>query len=264
MTYSAGHYTAPKQTLEEAQEAKWEQLCQKLRLESHDYLLDLGCGWGEFSIYAAKKYQCRVQAITTSEEQFREAAFRVEQAGVADLVEVHFCDYRDLSGRFDKIVAIEMVQHVGDRYVETFFAKMQELLAPRGFMVIQTPLCSDNDYPLRRDGVDFVQKHMEPGSQIMSLRRMTEAVNAVSDLQLLEAEDRTFSAARTLQAWRENFVEALPLLKKQGHDSLFLRRWFYYLCDREAAFATRALAMTQLFYTRPNNYLALNSPLYSL
>lgn len=264
MTYSAAHYTSPEQTLEEAQEAKWEQLCQKLRLGSHDYLLDLGCGWGEFAIYAAKKYQCRVQAVTISEEQFREAALRVEQAGVADLVEVSFCDYRDLSGRFDKIVVIEMLQHVADRCGETFFSKIEDLLAPRGLMVIQTPLCGDNEYPLRRDSVDFVQKHMEPGSQVMSLRRMTEALNDVSNLRLLEVEDRTPSAAKTFQSWRENLIEALPALKKQGDDPLFLRKWFYYLCYSEAAFATRYLAMTQLFYTRPNNYLELTSPLYSL
>lgn len=264
MTYSAAHYTSPEQTLEEAQEAKWEQLCQKLRLGSHDYLLDLGCGWGEFAIYAAKKYQCRVQAVTISEEQFREAALGVEQAGVADLVEVSFCDYRDLSGRFDKIVVIEMLQHVADRCVETFFSKIEDLLAPRGLMVIQTPLCGDNEYPLRRDSVDFVQKHMEPGSQVMSLRRMTEALNDVSNLRLLEVEDRTPSAAKTFKSWRENLIEALPALKKQGDDPLFLRKWFYYLCYSEAAFATRYLAMTQLFYTRPNNYLELTSPLYSL
>ncbi len=264
MTYSAAHYTSPEQTLEEAQEAKWEQLCQKLRLGSHDYLLDLGCGWGEFAIYAAKKYQCRVQAVTISEEQFREAALRVEQAGVADLVEVSFCDYRDLSGRFDKIVVIEMLQHVADRCGETFFSKIEDLLAPRGLMVIQTPLCGDNEYPLRRDSVDFVQKHMEPGSQVMSLRRMTEALNDVSNLRLLEVEDRTPSAAKTFKSWRENLIEALPTLKKQGDDPLFLRKWFYYLCYSEAAFATRYLAMTQLLYTRPNNYLELTSPLYSL
>lgn len=264
MAYSTAYYTAPQQTLEEAQDAKWEQLCQKLRLGAHDYLLDLGCGWGEFAIYAAKKYQCRVQAVTISEEQFREAALRVEQAGVADLVEVSFCDYRDLSGRFDKIVVIEMLQHVGDRRVETFFEKIEELLAPRGLMVIQTALCGDNEYPLRRDSVDFVQKHMEPGSQVMSLRRITEAINMTSDFQLLEAEDRTFSAARTFQVWRERLLKALPTLQQQGQDPLFLRKWFYYLCYMEAAFATRHLAMTQLFYTRPHNYLELTSPLYSL
>ena len=264
MTYSAAHYTSPNQTLEEAQEQKWEQLCQKLRLRSHDYLLDLGCGWGEFAIYAAKKYQCRVQAVTISEEQFREAALRVEQAGVADLVEVSFCDYRDVSGRFDKIVVIEMLQYLGDRYCETFFSKMEELLAPRGLMIIQTPLCADNEYPLRRDRVDFAQNYMEPGSQVVSLRRITEALNVTSDLHLLEAEDRTFSAAQTYRVWRENLMEALPSFKKQGYDSLFLRKWFYYLCYKEAAFATRDLAMTQLFYTRPNNYLELTTPFYSL
>ena len=264
MVSSVACYKDLEQTLEEAHDTKWEHLCQKLRLKSHDYLLDLGCGWGEFAIYAAKKYQCRVQAVTISEEQFREAALRVEKAGVADLVEIIFCDYRDLSGRFDKIVAIEMLQHVGDRHVETFFEKIEELLAPRGLIMIQTPFCGDNEYPLRRDSVDFVQQHIEPGSQVMSLRRMTEALDATSNLQLLELEDKTSSAARTFQVWRKAFIKALPSLQKQGYKELFLRKWFYYLCYREAALATRHLAMTQLFYTRPNNYLELTSPLYSL
>lgn len=264
MTYSSAYYTFPEQTLEEAQNAKWEDICQKLRLGSHDYLLDLGCGWGEFAIYAAKKYQCRVQAVTISEEQFREAALRVEEAGVSDLVEVNFSDYRDLRGRFDKIVAIEMLKYVGDRYVETFFAKIDELLAPRGLILIQDALYNDNEYPLRRDSVDFVQKHITPGSQIVSLRRITEAFDETSDLQLLEVEDRTASAAITYRTWREKLTKAFPTLQQQGYDSLLVRKWFYYLCYQEAAFATRCIAMTQLFYTRPHNYLELRSPLYSL
>ncbi len=264
MTYSAAHYTAASQTLEEAQETKWEMLCQKLHLKSHDHLLDLGCGWGEFAIYAAKKYQCRVQVVTASEEQFRETALRVEQAGVAELVEVNFCDYRDVSGRFDKIVVVEMLEYVGERYIETFFAKVEKLLAPRGLMLLQTALYSDNEYPLRRDGVDFVKQHMEPGSEVVSLRRITEAMDATSNLLLLEMEDRTAAAALTYKTWRANFMKAFSLLQEQGHDISLLKTWFYYLCYREAAFATRDLAMVQLLYTRPHNYLELTSPLYSL
>jgi len=264
MAQSTAHYTTPEQSLEAAQEAKWEDLCQKLRLGSHDYLLDLGCGWGEFAIYAAKKYQCRVQAVTISEEQFRATALRVEEAGVADLVEVNFCDYRDLSGRFDKIVVIEMLHYVGDRYVETFFEKIEELLAPRGLMVMQTSLYHDNEYPLRRDSVNFIQQHIMPGSQVLSLRRITEAIDATSNLTFLGAEDRTAAAALTYRTWQEKFRKNLPSLQQQGHDPLFLRKWFYYLCYQEALFATRHLSMTQLFYTRPHNYLELTSPIYSL
>ncbi len=264
MTYSTAHYTTSEQTLEEAQNAKWEDLCQKLRLESHDYLLDLGCGWGAFAIYAAKRYQCRVQAVTVSEEQFREVALRVEEAGVSDLVDVNFCDYRDLNGRFDKIVVIEMLEHVGDRYVETFFEKIEELLAPRGLMVIQAPLCNDNEYPLLRDSVDFIQQYIAPGSQIMSLRRITEAIDSTSNLHFVEAVDRTPAAALTYRTWKEKLEKTVSLLQQQGHGLMFLRKWFYYLCYREAAFATRSIAMAQLLYTRPHNYLELTSPLYSL
>jgi len=264
MAHSTAYFTSPEQKLEAAQEAKWEDLCQKLRLKSHDYLLDLGCGWGEFAIYAAKKYQCRVQAVTISEEQFRETGLRVEQAGVADLVEVNFCDYRDLNGRFDKIAVIEMLQHVGDRYVETFFSTTEELLAPRGLMVIQASLYNDNEYPLCRDSVNFIQQHILPGSQVLSLRRITEAIDATTNLHLLGAEDRTASAALTYRIWHEKLEKAIPSLQQQGHDPLLIRKWFYYLCYQEALFATYHLSMTQLFYTRPHNYLELASPIYSL
>lgn len=264
MADSTARYTTVEQTLEEAQNAKWEALCQKLQLEEHDYLLDLGCGWGEFAIYAAKKYQCRVYAVTLSEEQFREAALRVEQAGVANLVEVDFCDYQQISGRFDKIVAIEFMEYLGDPYVESFFEKVEELLAPRGVMIVQTPLCGDNEYPQRRESRDFVQQYMLPGMQVLSLRRITEAMNSASNLFLLEMEDQTASAAQTFQIWQKNLIKTLPLLQKEGHDPLFLRKWFYYLCYQEAAFATRFLAMTQFFYTRPYNYMELASPLYTL
>ena len=263
MTYSAAYYQHPNDSLEEAQKAKYDHLCKKLHLMPHEYILDIGCGWGGFAIHAARNYGCRVQAATISEEQFREAATRVEQAGVADLVEVIFCDYRNLNGRFDKIVVIEMLDAVGDNYIETFFAKVDSLLAPQGVLGLQMILCPDNHYPFLRDGVDFIQKHIFPGSLSMSLRRITEACDASSDLNLLDYEDLTPCYARTALAWREAFTAALPTLRAQKYTPLFLRKWFYYLCYYEAAFGTRSRSLVQALYTRPNN-LELTSPIYSL
>lgn len=263
MTYSAAYYTAPTDALEQAQHAKWDQLCKKLRLGPHDYVLEIGCGWGGFAIHAAKNYGCRIQATTISEEQFREAAARVEQAGVADLVEIIFCDYRDLKGRFDKIVSIEMLEAVGDRYVDIFFAKVEALLAPRGLLGLQMILCPDNQYPILRDGVDFIQKHIFPGSLLMSMRRITEALDETGDLNLLDYEDMTACYARTLLEWRKAFIAALPEVRAQGYDQAFLRKWFYYLCYCEAGFGTHHISVAQAIYTRPNN-LDLKSPIYSL
>lgn len=263
MTYSAAYHDPANLTLEEAQRKKWDQLCRKLQLGPHDMVLEIGCGWGGFAIYAAKNYGCRVQAATISQEQFREAALRVEAAGVADLVEVVFCDYRDLTGRFDKIVSIEMLEAVGDRYVETYFRKISDLLAPRGLLGIQTILCPDNQFPILRDGVDFIQKHIFPGSLLLSMRRITEALNANGDLNLLDYEDMTPFYARTLKEWRHAFTATLPEVRKQGYDEAFIRKWFYYLCYCEAAFGTRHIAVAQMVYTRPDN-LDIYSPAYDL
>ncbi|MFZ4115970.1 MAG: class I SAM-dependent methyltransferase [Chthoniobacterales bacterium] len=262
MAYSAAYYQASTEKLTTAQETKWERLCQKLQLAPHDYVLDIGCGWGGFAIYAAKKYGCRIQATTISEEQFRQTAIRVEKAGLASLIEVVFCDYQNLGGRFDKIVGIEMMDAITDRDLESFFAKMEILLAPQGLLALQLVLCPDNQYPLLRDSVDFVQKYIAPKTLTPSLRRITEACNETSNLNLFDCEDITPSAARTVATWREAFTNALPKMQKQGFPSLFLRKWFYYLCYCEAALGTRSRTTVQALYTRPTN-LALKSPLYS-
>jgi cyclopropane-fatty-acyl-phospholipid synthase len=263
MTYSAAYFDPPNLSMEEAQREKWDRLCKKLQLAPHDLVLEIGCGWGGFAIHAAKNYGCRVTAATISEEQFREAAARVEEAGVADLVEVIFCDYRDLAGRFDKIVSIEMLEAVGDRYVETYFGKISELLAPRGLVGIQTILCPDNQFPILRDGVDFIQKHIFPGSLLLSNRRITEALNATGDLNLYDYEDMTPFYARTLKDWREAFVRALPQVRALGYDEPFIRKWLYYLCYCEAGFGTRHISVAQIVYTRPDN-LNIHSPAYDL
>ena len=263
MTYSAAYFDPADLTMEEAQRKKWDQLCLKLHLVPHDVVLEIGCGWGGFAIHAAQNYGCRVTAVTISEEQFREAAERVEAAGVADLVEVVFCDYRDLTGRFDKIVSIEMLEAVGDRYVETFFRKVSDLLAPRGLLGLQMILCPDNQYPILRDGVDFIQKHIFPGSLLMSMRRINEAMNATGDLNLLDYEDMTPFYAKTLKDWRASFSTALPKVRALGYDEAFIRKWLYYLCYCEAGFGTRHISVAQAVYTRPDN-LDIHSPAYDL
>ena len=263
MTYSAAYFDPPDLSLEEAQRKKWEVLCGKLQITAHDHVLEIGCGWGGFAIHAAKTRGCRVTAATISEEQFREAAARVEAAGVSDLVEVVFCDYRDLAGKFDRIVSIEMLEAVGDRYVETFFGKVSSLLAPRGMVGIQTILCPDNQYPILRDGVDFIQKHIFPGSLLLSMRRITEALNTTGDLNLLDYEDMTPFYAKTLRLWREAFTAAQTRVRALGYDEAFLRKWLYYLCYCEAGFGTRHISVVQIVLSRPDN-LDIHSPAYDL
>ena len=261
MTYSSGYFDAPETSLEAAQVRKYDLLCRKLHLSPADEVLEIGSGWGGFSIHAARHYHCRVTTVTISEEQFAEASERIQAAGLSDQIEILLCDYRTIRGRFDKVVSIEMLEAVGDRYVNGYFEKIHEVLKPHGLLALQAILCPDRQYPILRDGVDFIQKHIFPGSLLMCNARITEAMVATGDLNLLDYEDMAPHYARTLKLWRENFEAKLSAVRALGFDDVFVRKWRYYLSYCEAAFGTRHITVAQLVYSRPDN-TRLASPVY--
>lgn len=263
MTYSSAYFDPPDLPLEAAQRKKYDMLCRKLQLHPSDEVLEIGSGWGGFSMHAAKTHGCRVTTITISEQQFAEASKRIQAAGLQDRIELLLCDYRTLRGRFDKIASIEMLEAVGDKFVDGFFAKCDELLKPEGLLGLQAILCPDRQYPILRDGVDFIQKHIFPGSLLMSNGRIAEALQRTGDFNLLAYEDMAPFYARTLKIWRENFEAVLDEVRAQGFDDAFIRKWRYYLCYCEAAFGTRHITVAQAVYARPNN-LSLHSPAYDL
>ncbi|MEI6072128.1 MAG: class I SAM-dependent methyltransferase, partial [Verrucomicrobiae bacterium] len=181
--------------------------------------------------------------------------------GLADRIEILLCDYRTIRGRFDKVVSIEMLESVGDRSVDGYFAKIHEVLKPRGLLALQTILCPDREYPAFRDGVDFIRKHIFPGALLMSNARITEAMLASGDLNLLDYEDMAPHYARTLRIWRKNFEAKLAEVRAMGFDDAFIRKWRYYFSYCEAAFGTRHITVAQAVYSRPGN-VALPSPVY--
>jgi len=262
MTYSSGYFDDPSATLEAAQVRKYDLLCRKLNLVPSDEVLEIGSGWGGFSIHAAKRYGCRVTTVTISEEQFTEASRRIEKSGVSDQIEILLYDYRAIRGRFDKVVSIEMLEAVGDRYVNGYFAKIHEVLKPHGLLALQAILCPDRQYPILRDGVDFIQKHIFPGSLLMCNARITEAMRASGDLNLVDYEDMAPHYAQTLKLWRGNFESKLPEVRAMGFDDSFIKKWRYYLCYCEAAFGSRHITVAQMVYSRPDN-IRLQSPVYS-
>ncbi|MEI6491727.1 MAG: cyclopropane-fatty-acyl-phospholipid synthase family protein [Verrucomicrobiota bacterium] len=262
MTYSAGYFDAPETTLEAAQVRKYDLLCRKLHILPTDEILEIGSGWGGFSIHAARHYRCKITTVTISEEQFAEAAVRIQAAGLSDQIELLLCDYRTIRGRFDKVVSIEMLEAVGDRYVNRYFEKIQEVLKPHGLLALQAILCPDRQYPILRDGVDFIQKHIFPGSLLMCNARISEAMAASGDLNLLDYEDMAPHYARTLKIWRENFESKLAEVHALGFDDVFVRKWRYYLSYCEAAFGTRHITVAQMIYSRPDN-MRLTSPVYT-
>lgn len=253
MTYSSGYFETPATPLETAQLRKYDLLCQKLRLSPSDEVLEIGSGWGGFSIHAAKHYHCKITTLTISEEQFAEASERIHDAGLSEQVRILLCDYRTITGRFDKIVSIEMLEAVGDRYVNGYFKKIHEVLKPHGLVALQAILCPDRQYPILRDGVDFIQKHIFPGSLLMCNARIAEAMNASGDLNLLDYEDMAPHYARTLGMWRENFEAKITEIRAMGFDEVFVRKWRYYFCYCEAAFGTRHITVAQMVYSRPDN-----------
>ncbi len=262
MTYSSGYFDAHETSLEASQVRKYDLLCRKLHLSPSDEVLEIGSGWGGFSIHAARHYHCRITTVTISEEQFAEASARIEQAGLTDQIDILLCDYRTIRGRFDKVVSIEMLEAVGDRYVNGYFAKIHEVLKPHGLLALQAILCPDRQYPILRDGVDFIQKHIFPGSLLMCNARIAEAMNASGDMNLLDYEDMAPHYAQTLKIWRANFESKLAEVRALGFDDAFIRKWRYYLCYCEAAFGTRHITVAQMIYSRPDN-TRLASPVYS-
>lgn len=255
MTYSAARFTHEGQSLEDAQAAKYDALCKKLHLQPGDHVLEIGCGWGGFSCHAAKHYGCRVTALTISEAQHKFALERVEGEGLSDKVEIRLQDYRHVTGKFDKIASIEMLEAVGDAYLETYFAKCAEVLKPDGLLAFQVITVPDSRHRALRKGVDWIQKHIFPGSLLLSIGRANEAIAHTGDLFMHELEDLGSSYAKTMRLWFERFNQRLHDVKALGFSDSFIRKWNFYLQYCEAAFATRNISVVQACYTRPNNPL---------
>lgn len=251
MTYSSGIFRSAETSLEEAQIEKYDRLCRTLALKSTDHLLEIGSGWGGMAVHAAKNYGCKVTTVTISEEQFKYAKERIKNEELEDLVEIRLEDYRNITGTFDKIVSIEMIEAVGHEYIPVYFAKCNELLKANGAMAIQVITSQDSRYREFRKNVDFIQKHIFPGSQTPSMEYVQQCVNKVTDWNLHDVKDIGIDYARTLRLWFDAFNAKLAEVKKQGMDETFIRKWNYYLQYCEAAFYTTHISVKQLVYARP-------------
>ncbi len=255
MMYSAARWPAhaPQLSLEEAQREKNDALCRQLRLQPTDHVLEIGTGWGGWSIHAARSYGCRVTTVTISQQQFELARRRVAEAGLTDRVDVQLRDFRDLVGSYDKIVSIEMLEAVGHHHQATFARIVSRLLKPEGLLALQFITCPDARYPQFRRGVDFIQKHIFPGSLLLSLNRMNDLLARSGGFILHAVDDFGPDYARTLRLWRESFHRRLEQVRALNFDERFIRKWTYYLCYCEAAFAGRNISVVHTLHTRANN-----------
>ena len=247
LTYSCAIWPSPNMSLADAQRAKLDRMCDWLELAPRDHLLEIGCGWGSMAIHAAKTRGCRVTAITLSREQHELASARVAAEGLADRVAVQYRDYRDVTGRFDKIVSIEMLEQVGDAHLPTFFATCARALAPGGLLAVQTITMPDDRFETYRRRVDWMQTYVFPGTLIPSLAAIRAAC---APLSIARSDDIGPDYAPTLRAWRERYVAALPDVRALGFDTRFIRTWLLYLAFSEAAFSERTLGDHQLLFVR--------------
>lgn len=251
LMYSSAMWRGRADTLEAASARKLETICRRLRLKPSDHIVEIGTGWGGFALYAARHYGCRVTTTTISREQHAYALRQVAAAGLEERVEVLREDYRDLTGCYDKLVSIEMIEAVGARYLETYFGVIGRLLKPDGLALLQAITIEDHRYHQALNSVDFIKRHVFPGSFIPSTNAMLAAKTRSSDLGLVALEDFGDSYARTLAAWRERFTARLPQVRAQGFDERFIRLWEFYLAYCEGGFRERSIGVAHLVLAKP-------------
>jgi cyclopropane-fatty-acyl-phospholipid synthase len=253
LTYSSAVFEFEGQPLADAQRKKYRILAEKAQIGPRDHVLEIGCGWGGFALFAARTYGCRVTGITVSERQNALARARVAEAGLEDRIEIRLQDYRDVAGRFDKIVSIEMFEALGREHWPVFFRKLDEVLAPHGLVALQTISIPDHQFEAYARQCDWIQRYIFPGGLLASLHYVTGAMSRVSRLGVHHLEDIGDHYARTLAHWRAAFRERLDEVRALGFDERFIRMWDYYLAACQAYFATRRLGDLQLVLTRPGN-----------
>jgi cyclopropane-fatty-acyl-phospholipid synthase len=251
LTYSSAVFEREDLSLEQAQHAKLERLCGKLDLRPSDHLLEIGTGWGSLALHAATHHGCRVTTTTISKSQHDLALERVRAAGLEGRVRVLLEDYRVLTGTYDKLVSVEMIEAVGARWQDTYFERCSRLLAAHGLMALQAIVIDDRYYEQALRNVDFIQRHVFPGSTIPSLGSILGSVARATDLRLVHSEDIGLHYARTLRLWRQRFHENLARVHELGFDQRFRRLWEYYLCYCEGGFEERQISCAQLLLAKP-------------
>ncbi|AGG87378.1 SAM-dependent methyltransferase [Rhodanobacter denitrificans] len=260
LMYSSALWTDPTDTLETASARKLERICRKLDLKPTDRVIEIGTGWGGFALYAATHCGCHVTTTTISREQHALASARIAAAGLGDRVTLLLKDYRDLDGQYDKLVSIEMVEAIGAAYLDVYFEKLGSLLKPDGLALLQAITIEDHRYAQALKSVDFIKRHVFPGSFIPSINALLAAKTRASDLALTRLEDFGSSYALTLKAWRERFMATLPQVRAQGFDERFIRMWEFYLAYCEGGFRERSIGVAHLLMAKPGHRRAAVLP----
>ena len=253
MMYSSAVFNPPDCSLEAASQLKLHIICEKLDLKPSDHVIEIGTGWGGFAIYAAKNYGCKVTTTTISKQQFDEANERVIAQNLQDKITLLLNDYRDLEGKFDKLVSIEMVEAVGHHFYDTYFSKVSNLLKPNGIALIQAITIADQRFESAKNSVDFIQRYIFPGSNIPSVTALLTSATKMTDMRIFDIEDIGPHYATTLRSWRENFFANIDAVRQLGYSEEFIKMWEFYLCYCEGGFTERVLGDVHLLFVKPEN-----------
>jgi cyclopropane-fatty-acyl-phospholipid synthase len=237
MTYSAAVFETPDQPLADAQRNKYRRIAEGAGLNEGMHVLEIGTGWGGFALYAAGEIGCRVTTVTISREQHALASERVRAAGLEHLVDVQLRDYRDITGQYDAVVSIEMLEAVGAAYHTTYFEAIDRVLRPGGKLSLQVITFPDVAYEPQLRGANWIQTYIFPGGLCPSLAVIEQSTHGTR-LLIREVRDVASSYALTLRAWRTQFLANAQAVRALGFDERFLRMWEYYLALSEAGFAT--------------------------
>jgi cyclopropane-fatty-acyl-phospholipid synthase len=251
MMYSSALYPSDDSSLNEAQLHKLRTICDRLELIPGQTLLEVGTGWGALAIYAAKHYGVHVTSTTISDAQYEFAVERVKQQGLEEQITLLKQDYRLLTGEYDRVVSIEMIEAVGHQYLSGFFEKLQHLLKPEGRLLIQAITIADQRYDSYRKSVDFIQRYIFPGGCLPSVSEMTRHIANKTDMVTWSIDDMGKDYARTLKHWHENFDAAYDKIKALNYGDDFIRMWKFYLSYCEGGFLERTTSTVHLVAVRP-------------
>lgn len=242
MMYSCALYRPSGISLEEASQKKIQAICTALQLKPSDHILEIGTGWGGFACFAAKEFGCKVTTTTISEKQYLYVKEKINQLGLNHQIELLKEDYRTLSGQYDKVVSIEMIEAVGHKYFDTFFHQCNQLLKPEGLFFLQAIVINDQAYEAAKDEVDFIKKFIFPGGCLPSVFSISKSIATQTTLQLLSFEDIGHHYVSTLNDWHKKLLANKQEILAQGFSESFIRTWEFYFCYCAAGFQTHYIS----------------------
>ena len=250
MTYSCAIFDNEDTSLEDASLEKIDRLCRKINLNENDHLLEIGTGWGSFSLHAAKKYGCNITTTTISDSQYDYTLSKIQEHNLADKINLLKKDYRHLEGKYDKIVSIEMIEAVGHNNISTYMNKVSSLLKDNGFFALQGITYNDQNFDNYKNSVDFINKYIFPGACLISISQIMNSLKNHTDLILQDLEDITIHYAKTLNLWRQKFQSSRNEISKLGFSENFIRLWDFYLVYCEAGFLEKNIGDYQFIFNK--------------